>query len=86
MLAVAPAWSAKPVGGAQPATRRRQGQIPPVLAACIRLMRDLQPSRCQIRFVVDCPARLAQQFGELELIGGVKYVNVNYLPHAPIFR
>jgi len=68
MLAVAPAWSAKPVGGAQPATR------------------DLQPSRCQIRFVVDCPARLAQQFGELELIGGVKYVNVNYLPHAPIFR
>ena len=31
---------AEPGGVAQPATRRRQGQIPPVLAACIRAMRD----------------------------------------------
>jgi hypothetical protein len=38
-LAVAPAWPAEPVGVAQSATRRRQGQTPPVLAACIRARR-----------------------------------------------
>src|SRR5215831_20009098 len=38
-LAAALAWPAEPVGVAQPATRRRQGRIPPVLAACIRAMR-----------------------------------------------
>ena len=38
-LVAALAWPAEPVGVAQPATRRRQGRIPPVLAACIRAMR-----------------------------------------------
>jgi hypothetical protein len=38
-MAVALAWPAEPGGVAQPATRRRQGQISPVLAACIRAMR-----------------------------------------------
>src|SRR5215831_10742039 len=61
-LAVALAWPAEPVGVAQPATRRRQGQIPP---RCWRLVseRCVRPDR-----VVVAPPALDDDLGLAESV------------------
>src|SRR5262249_14453336 len=52
-LAVAPAWPAEPVGGAQPATRRMRARTPLVLVACtVRITKRRQVSH-SLAFGVD---------------------------------